>query len=70
MGFCELRSDTQQARICKAMDCKGTIKFLQSKAFEIVAKGQLISKWLFDILKFPKKQHKNLMNFWNELTFK
>ena len=42
MGFCEVRSDTQQARICKAMDCKGAIKFLQSKAFEIVSKGQLI----------------------------
>ena len=44
MGFCEVRSDTQQARICKAMNCKGTIKFLQSKAFEIVSKGQLISE--------------------------
>ena len=44
MGFCEVRSDTQQARICKAMNCKGTIKFLQSKALEIVFKGHLISE--------------------------
>ena len=27
------------------------------------AKGQLISEWLFVVLNFPKKQHKNLMNF-------
>ena len=26
-------------------------------------KGQLISERLFDVLKFPKNQHKNLMNF-------
>ena len=26
-------------------------------------KGQLISEWLFDVLNFPKKQRKNLMNF-------
>ena len=26
-------------------------------------KGQLISEWLFDVLNFPKNQHKNLMNF-------
>ena len=25
--------------------------------------GQLISEWLFDVLNFPKNQHKNLMNF-------
>ena len=25
-------------------------------------KGQLISEWLFDILNFPKKQRKNLIN--------
>jgi hypothetical protein len=29
----------------------------------IATKGQLISEWLFDVLNFPKKQRKNLMNF-------
>jgi hypothetical protein len=37
MGFCEVRSDMQQARICKAMNWKETIKCQQSEAFEIVA---------------------------------
>ena len=32
--------------------------------FFILPKGQLISEWLFDVLNFPKSQHKNLMNFW------
>ena len=27
-------------------------------------KGQLISEWLFDVLNLPKKQRKNLMNFY------
>ena len=26
-------------------------------------KGELILDWLFDVLNFPKNQHKNLMNF-------
>ena len=25
-------------------------------------KGQLISEWIFDVLNFPQKQRKNLMN--------
>ena len=34
------------------------------KAFTIITKGQLISEWLFDVLNFPKKQPKKLMNFY------
>ena len=28
-----------------------------------LTKGQLISEWPFDVINFPKKQRKNLMNF-------
>ena len=29
----------------------------------VAFKGQLISEWIFNVLNFPKKQRKNLMNF-------
>ena len=35
---------------------------LQSKNSFIIAKGQLISEWLFDVLIFSKNQRKNLNN--------
>ena len=40
----------------------GSLRFWQGPIFG-PCKGQLVSEWLFDVLNFPKKQLKNLMNF-------
>ena len=33
------------------------------ESFCTISKGQLISEWLFDVLNFPKKTRKNVMDF-------
>ena len=43
--------------LCEKYEC------LAPLASPFPPKGKLISEWLFDVLNFPKKQHKSLMNF-------
>ena len=42
---------------------EGSRRQKNSSRFPLQSKGQLISEWKFDVLNFPKKQPKNLMNF-------